>query len=163
MTSVVVRRTLGTSSRSSAGAGVVVVVDVVVVAIVDVVVAVVVGETRTLDDSTESLAQLTNPPSPTMEKPRYTIRQQTLPLIVMSLADLSSKRWDRYNAAMNLLKKPGASLLLVGAVLFFLVQPIAGKIWVIGGVLSPMAFIVGILGMVGGGYLLARATLGSGR
>ncbi len=63
---------------------------------------------------------------------------------------------------MNLLKKPGASLLVVGALLFFLVQPLAGKIWVVGSVLSPMAFVVGLLGMIGGGYLLARSTLGPG-
>lgn len=63
---------------------------------------------------------------------------------------------------MNILKKPGASLLLIGAVLFFLVRPIAGKIWFVGGVISPMAFVIGLLGMVGGGYLLARSTLGPG-
>lgn len=63
---------------------------------------------------------------------------------------------------MKLLKKPGASLLLIGAILFFLVRPIAGKIWLVGPVISPMAFIIGLLGMVGGGYLIARSTLGSG-
>lgn len=63
---------------------------------------------------------------------------------------------------MNLLKKPGMSLLLVGAVLFFLVRPVVGKIWLVGGVVSPMAFVIGLLGMIGGGYLLARSTLGPG-
>ena len=63
---------------------------------------------------------------------------------------------------MNLLKKPGASLLLVGAILFFIVQPVVGKIPLLGGVVAPMAFIVGLLGMVGGGYLVARSTFGAG-
>ena len=63
---------------------------------------------------------------------------------------------------MNLLKKPGASLLLVGAVLFFVVQPIVGKIPLVGGLIVPIAFVVGLLGMVGGGYLIARSTFGTG-
>lgn len=61
---------------------------------------------------------------------------------------------------MNLLKKPGASLLLVGAALFFLIRPIVDRLPLIGGVLSPIAFIVGLLGMVGGGYLIARSING---
>lgn len=61
---------------------------------------------------------------------------------------------------MNLLKKPGASLLLVGAALFFVVSPIVGGLPLIGGVLSPIAFIVGLIGMVGGGYLIARSIMG---
>jgi len=63
---------------------------------------------------------------------------------------------------MNLMKKPGASLLLVGAVLFFIVQPIVGKIPLLGSVVAPMAFIVGVIGMIGGGYLMARSTFGAG-
>ncbi len=63
---------------------------------------------------------------------------------------------------MNLLKKPGASLLLVGAALFFVISPVSGKIPLLGGVVSPMAFVIGIIGMLGGGYLLARSTLGPG-
>ncbi len=80
----------------------------------------------------------------------------------MSLADLSLVRWDHYHCHMNLMKKPGASLLLVGAVLFFIVQPVVGKVPFLGGVVAPMAFIVGALGMIGGGYLIARSTFGSG-
>lgn len=63
---------------------------------------------------------------------------------------------------MNLLKKPGASLLLVGAALFFIVRPVVSNIPLVGGLVSPIAFVVGLLGMVGGGYLVARSTLGPG-
>jgi len=61
---------------------------------------------------------------------------------------------------MDLIKKPGASLLLVGAVLFFLIRPLISKLPLIGGVVSPIVFVVGLLGMIGGGYLVARSTLG---
>lgn len=60
----------------------------------------------------------------------------------------------------TLMNKPGVSLLLVGAVLMFLVRPVIGKVWVVGGVLSPITFIVGLLGIIGGIYLIARSTLG---
>ena len=80
----------------------------------------------------------------------------------LSLADLSANRWDHYTWTMNLLKKPGASLLLIGAVLFFIVRPVVGKIWIVGGVASPIAWVVGLLGMVGGIYLLARSSFGTG-
>lgn len=56
--------------------------------------------------------------------------------------------------------KPGVSLLIVGVVLMFLVRPIIGNVWVIGGVLSPITFIVGLLGIIGGIYLIARSNLG---
>ena len=64
---------------------------------------------------------------------------------------------------MEIFKKPGASLLLVGAALFFVVQPIVGAVPLVGGVIAPMAFIVGALGIVGGGYLMARSVFGTGR
>lgn len=62
---------------------------------------------------------------------------------------------------MATLKRPGASLLVIGLVLFFLVRPVVGNIWFIGGLLYPIAFIVGLLAMVGGGYLLYRSMFGS--
>jgi len=62
----------------------------------------------------------------------------------------------------GLMKKPGASLLLVGVLSFFLVSPIVAKLPLIGGVVSPIAWIIGLLGMIGGGYLIARSTLGTG-
>lgn len=64
---------------------------------------------------------------------------------------------------MTMLKRPGASLLVVGLVLFFLVRPIVGKIWLIGGILSPISFIVGLLAMIGGAYLLYRSMFGASR
>jgi len=60
----------------------------------------------------------------------------------------------------TLLNKPGVSLLLVGAVLMFLIRPIIGGVWVVGSVLAPITFVVGILGIVGGLYLIGRSTLG---
>lgn len=62
---------------------------------------------------------------------------------------------------MATLKRPGASLLIVGLILFFLVRPVIGKIWFIGGILGPMSFIVGLLAIVGGGYLVFRSQFGS--
>ena len=62
-----------------------------------------------------------------------------------------------------MLKRPGASLLLAGLVLFFLVRPIVGKIWLVGGLLSPISFIVGLGAMIGGAYLLYRSMFGSSR
>lgn len=62
---------------------------------------------------------------------------------------------------MATLKRPGASLLIVGLILFFLVRPVIGKIWLIGGILGPMSFIVGLLAIVGGGYLVFRSQFGS--
>ncbi|MDW3177645.1 MAG: hypothetical protein R8J94_09680 [Acidimicrobiia bacterium] len=62
---------------------------------------------------------------------------------------------------MATLKRPGASLLVVGLILFFLVRPVIGKIWFIGGILGPMSFIVGLLAIVGGGYLVFRSQFGS--
>ena len=64
---------------------------------------------------------------------------------------------------MTTLKRPGASLLLIGLVLFFLVRPIVGKIWFIGGILSPLSFVVGLLAMIGGAYLLYRSMFGASR
>lgn len=61
---------------------------------------------------------------------------------------------------MGLMKKPGASLLLVGAALFFIINPIAGALPLVGGVIGSVAWGVGLLGMIGGGYLLARSILG---
>ncbi len=63
---------------------------------------------------------------------------------------------------MSLFKKPGVSLLVVGLVLFFVVNPIAGALPLVGGILSTIAWIVGVLGIIGGGYLLMRSTIGPG-
>jgi len=64
---------------------------------------------------------------------------------------------------MTLLKKPGASLLLVGIVMFFLGTPLVSTLGWLGRPLVPVCFVVGILGMVGGAYLLARSTFGPGK
>ena len=64
---------------------------------------------------------------------------------------------------MATLKRPGASLLVVGLILFFLVRPIIGKVWLVGGILAPMSFVVGLLAIVGGGYLVFRSQFGSNR
>ena len=64
---------------------------------------------------------------------------------------------------MKLAKLPGVSLLLVGVVLMFILRPIVGGIPAIGGLLATMAFVVGALGLVGGGYLIVRALTGMGR
>lgn len=64
---------------------------------------------------------------------------------------------------MKLSKLPGVSLLLVGLVLMFILRPIVGGIPAIGGLLQTMAFVVGGLGIVGGGYLVVRALTGMGR
>jgi len=63
---------------------------------------------------------------------------------------------------MKLLKIPGASLLLVGVVLFVLRGPLYG-IPAIGGMLRTMATILAGFGIIGGGYLLLRAVTGMGR
>ncbi len=60
------------------------------------------------------------------------------------------------------MNRPGVSLLVVGLVLVFIVRHIVGAIWVIGGVLSPIAFAVGVFAIIGGVYLIARANLGPG-
>ncbi|MGI9608006.1 MAG: hypothetical protein ACR2P0_17890 [Acidimicrobiales bacterium] len=62
---------------------------------------------------------------------------------------------------MQLLKRPGATLLVIGLALFFVIRPVIGSIWFIGGILSGLAFVVGLLGMVGGGYLLFRSFKGA--
>lgn len=64
-------------------------------------------------------------------------------------------------ANMATLKRPGASLLVVGLVMFFLIRPVVGKVWLIGGILYPIAFIVGLLAIIGGAYLLYRSMFGS--
>lgn len=63
---------------------------------------------------------------------------------------------------MAIMKKPGASLVLVGAALFFVVSPIIGIVPLVGGVVSSVAWGVGLLGMIGGGYLLSRSIFGRG-
>ncbi len=70
---------------------------------------------------------------------------------------------ERYHSFMATLKRPGASLLVVGLILFFLVRPIIGKVWLVGGILAPMSFVVGLLAIVGGGYLVFRSQFGSNR
>ncbi len=64
---------------------------------------------------------------------------------------------------MATLKRPGASLLVVGLILFFLVRPVIGNVWLIGSILAPMSFVVGLLAIVGGGYLVFRSQFGSNR
>ena len=63
---------------------------------------------------------------------------------------------------MALIKKPGASLLLVGVALVFLIGPILGNLPVVGGLIGFISLVVGVLGIVGGGYLLFRSTNGPG-
>ena len=67
---------------------------------------------------------------------------------------------DLYHRHMSLLKKPGASLLVVGLVLLVIVQPLSSMLPVVGRVISPIAFVVGLFGIVGGGYLLSRSVFG---
>jgi hypothetical protein len=50
----------------------------------------------------------------------------------------------------------GLSLLLTGIVLFFLIRPIVDGIWFIGGLLGALSFGIGLLAMIGGGFLLLR-------
>ena len=57
----------------------------------------------------------------------------------------------------------GLSLLLIGLVLFFIIRPLVDGIWVIGGLLGALSFGIGILAMIGGGYLLIRSLTGVGR
>jgi hypothetical protein len=64
---------------------------------------------------------------------------------------------------MTMLKRPGMSLLLAGLVLLFLVRPIAGKVWLVGGIVGPITFIVGLLAIIGGTYLMFRGMFGQDR
>ena len=48
---------------------------------------------------------------------------------------------------MSLFKKPGASLLVVGLLLVFLVGPIAGSLPLVGGILGTISWVVGALGI----------------
>ena len=64
---------------------------------------------------------------------------------------------------MTMLKRPGTSLLLAGLVLLFLVRPIAGKVWLVGGIVGPITFIVGLLAIIGGTYLMFRGMFGQDR
>lgn len=63
---------------------------------------------------------------------------------------------------MGILKKPGASLFLVGLLSLFIVRPIVDGLWGIGGLLGGIALIIGLFGIFGGGYLVARS-MGFGR
>ena len=63
---------------------------------------------------------------------------------------------------MSLLKKPGAPLFIVGVIMFVLVTRIAGAVPLVGGLLSPIAWVLGLFGMIGGGYLILRSILGPG-
>ena len=69
----------------------------------------------------------------------------------------------RYHRIMKMTKLPGFSLLLVGAVLFFLVRPFIDAVPLIGGALQGMAFVIGALGLIGGAYLILRSVTGFGR
>jgi len=60
-------------------------------------------------------------------------------------------------------RPPGLTLLVVGLVLFVLIRPLIDGVWVIGGLLSSLAFGIGILAMIGGAYLLVRSRTGVGR
>ena len=60
----------------------------------------------------------------------------------------------------TLMDKPGMTLLVVGFVLVFLIRPLIGGVWVVGGVLSPLSFAFGVFSIVGGVYLLARQKFG---
>ena len=62
---------------------------------------------------------------------------------------------------MTAFNKPGISLFVVGLLLFFIVRPIVSAIPLVGAVVSPIAWVVGILGIIGGGYLFLRATFGT--
>ena len=64
---------------------------------------------------------------------------------------------------MNLRKTPGFTLLVVGALLMFVARPVVDSVPLIGGALQAMAFIVGGLGLIGGGYLMLRSLSGLGR
>ena len=64
---------------------------------------------------------------------------------------------------MTMLKRPGTTLLLAGLVLLFLVRPIAGKVWLVGGIVGPITFIVGLLAIIGGTYLMFRGMFGQDR
>lgn len=63
---------------------------------------------------------------------------------------------------MSFLKKPGASLLVVGLLLFFVVAPIVGALPAVGGLLQFVAWVIGVFGIVGGGYLVVRSIKGPG-
>lgn len=69
----------------------------------------------------------------------------------------------RYGGGMKIIKAPGFSLLLIGAILMFLIVPVIDSIPLIGGALQSMAFVVGALGVLGGAYLIIRAVAGIGR
>lgn len=58
------------------------------------------------------------------------------------------------------LNKPGVSLLVVGVLLAFIIRPFIGGVWVVGGILSPLSFFLGVLAIIGGVYLLMRSKLG---
>lgn len=64
---------------------------------------------------------------------------------------------------MNLLTRPGASLLIVGLLLMFVVVPIIDAVPLVGGLMQTMAFVIGALGIIGGAYLLVRSLTGIGR
>ena len=61
-----------------------------------------------------------------------------------------------------MMKKPGASLLIVGLALMFIVRPLVSGVPFLGSVASPIALFVGLFGIIGGGYLIARSTFGKG-
>jgi len=58
------------------------------------------------------------------------------------------------------LDKPGISLLVVGVLLALIVPRVVGGIWFVGAILAPLSFVIGILAIVGGVYLLMRSKLG---
>ena len=62
----------------------------------------------------------------------------------------------------KIFNKPGVPLLIVGAVLAFFIRPIVRNVWLVGGVLSPLALGIGVISIIGGLYLIARSNLGPG-
>ncbi len=64
---------------------------------------------------------------------------------------------------MKVSKLPGVTLLIVGLVLMFIIRPVIDGFPLIGGLLQTISFVVGALGIAGGGYLIVRSLTGAGR
>lgn len=69
---------------------------------------------------------------------------------------------ERRGGSLDLLKKPGATLLLVGLALFFIGGPLLGAIPLIGSVIGTLSSVVGVLGIIAGGFLMVRSIRGPG-
>ncbi len=64
---------------------------------------------------------------------------------------------------LETLKKPGATLLLVGLALFFIGGPLLRAIPLIGGVIGTLSSVVGLIGIIAGGFLMVRSIRGPGK